>query len=69
MKQPMMSVNTSIQVFSTNSPELVAFVSLPPENRGELTTPSSPEDNVKKCKPNRNRNNRKKTACTMKGDQ
>lgn len=48
MKQPMMSVNTSIQVFSTNSPELVAFVSLPPENRGELTTPSSPEDNVKK---------------------
>lgn len=48
MKHPMMSVNTSIQVFSTNSPELVAFVSLPPENRGELTTPSSPEDNVKK---------------------
>lgn len=43
----MMSVNTSIQVFSTNSLELVAFVSLPPENRGELTTPSSPEDNFK----------------------
>lgn len=51
MKQPMMSVNTSIQVFSTNSPELVAFVSLPPENRGELTTPSSPEDNVKNVNP------------------
>lgn len=51
MKQPMMSVNTSIQIFSTNSPELVAFVSLPPENRGELTTPSSPEDNVKNVNP------------------
>lgn len=51
MKQPMMSVNTSIQVFSTNSPELVAFVSLPPENRGELTTPSSPEDNFKNGNP------------------
>lgn len=46
----MMSVSASIQVSPTNSPELAAFVSLRPENRGELTTPSSPEDNFKNVK-------------------